>query len=755
MELVEIFNESVSVVTLNDFLEKYRVNLYQKDDKTIGGNSTYNENLRNIVNANLEFLKNKTDEYAEYPKTSNEYQIYVKNHALITSYEASFNGVGLPPQRMLTLNVLSPSILQIPYNLLASNIIQTQGNFQIKDIKQNELLEKEIDKIKQRVTKTLLSDNKVVKKVQKATVLLWSKSFNNSGAGSLLNITPFVMALNTSSTMSGTSISFQLPPITGSYNKENFSWEIDNIEFVNKDNFYVSKNIINRKANNVGNVKGGGKSRFNEINLSSVEITGQGDDGFVDSSNYFFESIISSNDIIFISYDESLSDLDTNNIEVPFRTLKDRNFDIVGLVDTCFSTEVFNSQRTNVTISVSGRDLMKLLIDDNTMFYANAYNNKNDTNIFFNYQDLQSQRSFLRNDAIGSILELADQREYTISYLLNFLISRVSNIQVCPDSLFNHLTDKSYFYKLMREYDEIKSEVKDNGVEKVTTAGIWQMIKLSMDDYSKTKRVSDPSLMSYQGSLMNYVNKVCQKPFVEFFGDTYNDKYLFVVRKPPFDEYNFNRLPQITIDPKMLLSQSLQIASKDAYSWYNLKKSVSLYTQNAQTNFLTAVFFPEFAEIWGAKSLEVTSQYLDDLYNTNSKQSRETYLALLEDFRYMIESTIYLPFTKTGTITVVGDSTYKKGMKALLTNKSEVYYIDSVSNRKVLGQEYDFVTTLGVSRGMKADYTTIFNPEGVSYFNIVEFSEDFNRIGGVVDSKKYVRINRKAFDFFMQRKQFK
>jgi hypothetical protein len=761
MDLVEIFNESKNISTLKDFLEKYRVNLYLKDDKTIGGVDTYLSNVENIFNINIEFFKTKTIQYSQYLSSSEEYKIYLKNNKIIKQYEIIKNFTSITQvNQLLDIYIFSPSTISIPYNLLSANIIQTQGNFQIKNIDIRSFLDEELNKIKVKVEKTLLSDNNsnnnATKKVQKISAYLWSKSYNNDPNGTLLNITPFLTNFNSSSNMSGLNFSFSLPPITANFNKNTFIWEIKNIEFSKEDGSYISKNFTKKKQ--FGQSDEDNTSNVKSKKLKTIEVGGkkQESDTYTKSENYFFEKVISNNDVLFVCFDEEQITGREYSLEMPFSKLKGRNFDIIGLIDNCSSQETFATGAGGVVVNInaSGRDLMKLLIDDNTIFYANSYNNDNNSNIFFNYQDLINEKSFLRNEAVGYILDLADQREYTIPYLLNFLISRISNIQVCPDELFRHLDDKSYFYKITRELDESNNKVKELGVVKTLTSGIWQPTKMILDEYSKTKRVFDPNMMAYQGSLMNYVNKVCQKPFVEFFGDTYNDKYLFFVRKPPFDLQNWEKLPQIILNPKFVLSQNLSMNTRDIYSWYNLKKSQSLYTQNKQTNFLTACFFPEYAEIWGAKAYEVTSQYLDDLYDIDSTQTKEKYLSLLEDFRYIIESNVYMPFTRTGTITVVGDSNYKKGIKLFSGATSEEFYIDAVSHRQTHNQRYEFVTTLSVSRGMVSRYIPKQDNDGISYFNLALFSEDFNKIGGIVDSKKSVKINRRAFDFFIQKRQF-
>ena len=67
----------------------------------------------------------------------------------------------------------------------------------------------------------------------------------------------------------------------------------------------------------------------------------------------------------------------------------------------------------------------------------------------------------------------------------------------------------------------------------------------------------------------------------------------------------------------------------------------------------------------------------------------------------MIESNIYLPFTRLGTITVVGDRRFKKGTWMRLVETGEIYYIDGVTqNYSISKSSVNRTTTLNLSRGI-------------------------------------------------------
>lgn len=79
-------------------------------------------------------------------------------------------------------------------------------------------------------------------------------------------------------------------------------------------------------------------------------------------------------------------------------------------------------------------------------------------------------------------------------------------------------------------------EVEPQEVVEGKAKGIWQIVKLAMDGNVTDRMLFDASISAQTGSLMNFFNKACQQPLVEFSGDTFGDQYYFLVRRPPFDK---------------------------------------------------------------------------------------------------------------------------------------------------------------------------------------------------------------------------
>ncbi len=261
-------------------------------------------------------------------------------------------------------------------------------------------------------------------------------------------------------------------------------------------------------------------------------------------------------------------------------------------------------------------------------------------------------------------------------------------------------------------------------IEKKKAVGIWQIVKLVADQYSLSQSVNDASIAYAQGSLINYINKVVQEPWLQFYGDTVKDQYYFFVRKEPFDYNGWTKLPEVRrIFDDEVLSDDLNWYDGQVFSWFQIiPKGSFLGEQNLIFAYITSVFFEEYAEIWGSKPNIQVSNYLNF---TKIKGNSNMYKKALEDLRYMVESNMYLPFTRQGTITIAGTTNIKRGFKIFYHPTGEEFYVDAVSTRYSSGdQGSEIITILQVSRGMKIEYTLApKNSDTIGYFNLINFTQ--------------------------------
>lgn len=366
--------------------------------------------------------------------------------------------------------------------------------------------------------------------------------------------------------------------------------------------------------------------------------------------------------------------------------------------------------------------------------------------------------------------------------------------------------------------DEDMVITQDRNLEEGLVSGIWQIMKLVIDEDVANLRIRDAATSLQQGSLINFFQKVCQQPFVEFFGDTYGDQYYFIARRPPFDKEgmkktmvaqglfdaeattsyegaddsfdgkNVNSKTIYDIYEDDIISSNISFNNQNIYSWYQF---IPIYELGAPTELqylIPAVLFPEYAAIWGSKSLSIRSQYRnfrnsnisDEVKNgEKSEQGDVEVRHSIHDLKYIIESNAYNPFVRQGTITIFGNRKIKRGIFIRVfwnsLDCSEIFYVENVSQNYSVGSNgISRTTTLTLSHGMLSEYmfdnaqfSTKIGYDDVpeeekttlSYFNIIDFG-DYEENRDKIDMDKWReiiskwKVNVTAFMFFLRKTHF-
>ena len=316
-----------------------------------------------------------------------------------------------------------------------------------------------------------------------------------------------------------------------------------------------------------------------------------------------------------------------------------------------------------------------------------------------------------------------------------------------------------------------KTTTKTGAVGGRLAPGIWQITKLLIDSSVSQRQIFDSSISMQTGPLINFFNKVCQQPLVELSGDTFGDQYYFMVRKPPYDKEGVKKMQSLVsyfIDESEIMSTNIGWANTGIYSWYQLIPFAEFGGLDQTMLYMPAIFFPEYAAIWGSKQLVIQSQYVNfymsgywnQATDEEKKRNGENIIKnAVRDLKYLIESNAYNPFTRAGTITLNGDRRIKRGTLIIMPN-NEQFYVDGVANSfSISGNSVERTTTLTVSRGMFQEFIDGVEVNGdlMSYFNLIDFGEDFDVNDVTVEEWKKIlskwKVNVNVFAFFLKRSQ--
>lgn len=247
------------------------------------------------------------------------------------------------------------------------------------------------------------------------------------------DISDFIFQLTTNVGQQGGSFSFSLPHVP-MYRKS------DNEAYANPSDNY-DDNVFNKMID----IRALREEMFNIAGDDNKYAVVKAP---IDSQDYF-NWLISPNDLIFISYDEISPDaINDDNIA-------GNTFDMIGLVD---SVTLTRDAQGNISVNVSGKDLMKLLSDDSSVFFPNSAA-VNRGNFFDNVEgalrsgDLSgvymlngkynTETNRIPVPSSGAIkIFMEECNGFSIDYIIKVVIRQLVNMQVCPSEIFSSWKDR-------------------------------------------------------------------------------------------------------------------------------------------------------------------------------------------------------------------------------------------------------------------------------------------------------------------------
>lgn len=492
----------------------------------------------------------------------------------------------------------------------------------------------------------------------------------------------------------------------------------------------------------------------------------------------FLEKFLQVNDIVFIRFErlqcekeEKSQSKDT--IEISKNKLSNNSqhknvWDMIGIIDSC--VENYNSQNNIKLTSIIGRDIEKLFVEDGSYFLP--LREIQGSQELWWYCGGTNDAWFKRNIITGDFQYLWSYGFKKLNEMIFFIINIMSNLGLVKSDVFDSWNDiRTTSYEI-------------TGAPTLEVKGIWQIVKVFVEDAIQQRVVVDSSIGNPNGTLMDYMNRICQQPFVEFFFDTYVNTIDIIVRQPPFTEKAIMGVVSsgkfITIKSQDVRSCNLSYDSR-VYSWYQIHmQNMANGGDNEYVSlaFVPIVYLNNYAELWGNRKLEITDIYLkyeekkgiEDTEKFTTMQA-----AVLNDLLFLIETNAYLPFTRRGTIEINGDRRVKIGTFILNEFTNEFFYVTGVTNNVSFTENgLQRTTILQVERGMyypllTGDTGSIIKrkdnsieigktPEKGNYFGIVKLDtikEAINKAqAGEKVSLQNPIVDQTQFEYFLNRKMF-
>lgn len=608
------------------------------------------------------------------------------------------------------------------------------------------------------------------------TVYAWIRSLSQSQqqSGKWVNLSPFIVDVQTNVAKEGGSFAFTLSPAATRFTKD--GWEL--------------ADIIGYSSNTIT------KDVLSSTNVSKYKVN---EDNFFTRESIFGTTVLQENDLIYIKFERLLNEKEEDG----YVNVVGNIWDMIGLIDSVSTSTASTDRSSDINISVQGRDLMKVLVEDGSYFFEEQFAQQT----FIDPNSVLSKRNII--ESIGDT-----NKRYPISYtfktiesVLKFIFNKFSNLGLFPDSVLSQYGDRAIKskYIITGKFVEALDDINKTYLQD-PRQGIWQIIDFIFDPQVAERALVDNSVGQDNGSIINSIRKVIQEPWVEIYGDVYGDRYYFTIRKPPFDKKGYhgavygglltefvgdgiNSNSIVGVDPKIRQDQVDRNASRianrgrvsslsefvididesevlsdnltyhqEVYSWYRVEPI------NLRDSFL-GLFAPvvpldEYASVWGNRMFTYSLNYVPThfVFDKDDKDNLEYLDAqMLYDLQFAIQSNAYLPFTRRGVIRIIGNRTIKRGMFIYYTPTDEVFHVDNVVNIRTVSERS---TVLTVSRGMRERYikgVDVDFPDGkekVSYFNIVNTDVDSKASIVNTDFLKNWRVRPNVFNFFLTRRQW-
>ena len=570
-------------------------------------------------------------------------------------------------------------------------------------------------------------------------------------------------------------------------------------------------NFISNITTNTNIGSGGNFSiQMNLISQSELETESAFQNNNINITGYkkalFLQSIFRENDLVFIrfeklksekdefyteynesEYDPSLSRVANKRkySERKEKKIKGKYWDMIGLVDTTSINSTYNT----IGINIVGRDLIKLLIEDYNFFIPIQFGNTPET-IFGGGNTKIFNRLFTSGE-----YNLEFTKSFrSIENSIGFILSQLTNTQILSPACLE-LLKKEYGDDLSKQFEYTQGGKNE---KQSVINGIWGLVNYYVDENISHYRLADASLRSPDGSVLQQIHKVCQEPFVEIIADTFVDKFSLILRRPPFTIKDIAKQKFIIIGKESTITESL-VFDQNISTIYQLNPQGGCFVNNNSIPlaYLPMIVLDEYTKMWGNKLYSQVFNYTNiDAYTKvaekNEKQNSSIKESFIEALIWLIESSAYLPFSRTGTITIRGDRRIKIGQWVYFEKSNEVFYVEGVQHIvNIVGGTPDRRTVLKVSRGLVKDYISPKRDissssqdgsqkskvKSVSYSNVsygdlididylkeglkelfVKLNKDFNIQRLKKDGNKYSKTNsiviNEVFNFFLSGAQF-
>lgn len=347
---------------------------------------------------------------------------------------------------------------------------------------------------------------------------------------------------------------------------------------------------------------------------------------------------------------------------------------------------------------------------------------------------LERRQIYIPNDISEASIHQFLGRQAPIGVLSEISQMEVTDVRginssfVMPISKWvNYFIQKVY----KNEYERIVNMTRNSG-QKIFTMQTSVDVPMIASNLERFHVSLAPLMNNQNGSMWNFVEYYCKKPFIETFIEDTEDSTVFNVRWCPHKkEYMnesdnlahayplqginntrwFNRdVAQFTIQTGAILERKLRRQESDRYTYFNtilhpfltssgINIPVGGGDQARNNPYYDAAGFDQFG--YRPMVCEVPWLPLVDysINGANPRYGLEVANTLADLTQWLVDCFTYTDRMYQGFITLIGNPDITIGSELYIKDTGEQYYVESVDHSWTVFPLPQFITRLGVTRG--------------------------------------------------------
>lgn len=447
----------------------------------------------------------------------------------------------------------------------------------------------------------------------------------------------------------------------------------------------ITKNMVSLSAT---------KSEFlsESISISVKDTDKHGSHVYTQKGVGFIQSKVRRGDIVFVKRQASSRDvnslmgLKSPDGEVDMSVLRFIDFTYIGRISEVSPTKNPNSP----IVSIQCNGIQSILDEDGTSYLSRAYISDRSSS-----DDASIDRSSGIARIKGRIVSEFQLLNSTIDIQIRFLLDYLSGMGAYDDlasAIPGARTKKTFVPGASRPTDLV---------------GLVRVIDVKADKSVADRRILSRELGNMHSSISSEIMRCSPNFLSEIKAEHIGNMTNLIVRRPPFDRFGImhyiNNGAVAEISSSQVLSQSL-VQEGRAYTWFRMEFNIFDPIKSSGLSWLipSKVFTPLF-DIYGDKPLQARNPYIDRTFKNDNESDRAGMLVLAEqimmDMKYFVESNIYLPFTRSGTIVLnTHDDRIKDGSWIYNESTEDICYVKSVSDNLTVGGTISSSMTINVER---------------------------------------------------------